>query len=141
VVLLLAVPLACGEGRSTSAPSAAKTPTESASAAKTPTESQEDSNERQLTRAQSLHLVSWAQTFRSCMVSRGAPLGPLEKSTTHIKMELPDSVTFKDVQADTEACAERQGGPPRKSSLQYRPGEIIFYLPKQCLLDAKIAAS
>jgi hypothetical protein len=75
------------------------------------------------------------------MVSRGAPLGPLEKTRTHIKMKLPDSVTASDVLDDIEVCGERQGGPPRRSSLQYRPGEIIFYLPKQCLLDAKVTSS
>lgn len=41
---------------------------------------------------------------------------------------------------DTESYGEAQGGPPDDSSLQYRPGEIVLYLPKRCLLD-KVAGS
>jgi hypothetical protein len=75
------------------------------------------------------------------MVSRGASLGPLERSTTHIRMSLPASVAAEDVLDEMLVCGERQGGPPHRSSLQYRLGEIILYLPKQCLLDPKVAAS
>jgi hypothetical protein len=132
---LLGVSLAACGGGNTSAPTSPKAP-ESAAAP-----SSDTSNERQLTRAQSIRLVSWADTFRSCMVSSGVSLGPLEKTSTHMRMELPASVTVGDVLDQMEACGERQGGPPHRSSLQYRPGEILLYLPKQCLLDPKVAAS
>jgi hypothetical protein len=131
--VLVALPLAaCGGGVRATATTAPATPKEAPA---------DSSNERQLTRAQSLRLVSWAQTFRTCMVSRGASLGPLETSTTHIKMGLPASVAAEDVLDEMGVCGERQGGPPHRSSLQYRPGEIILYLPKQCLLDPKVGAS
>ena len=41
----------------------------------------------------------------------------------------------------TENWGDAQGGPPHRSSLQYRPGEIVLYLPKQCLLDRKVVSS
>jgi hypothetical protein len=56
-------------------------------------------------------------------------------------MALPASVSVERVLAETSVCGERQGGPPHRSSLQYRPGEVVLYLPKRCLLDAKVAAS
>jgi hypothetical protein len=56
-------------------------------------------------------------------------------------MALPASVDIDHLLAETESCGERQGGPPHRSSLQYRPGEIVLYLPKRCLLDKKVAAA
>ena len=138
-MILLTVSLAaCGGGSNTSAPAPMSAPT----ASETPTvPAAASSNERVLTRAQSLRLVTWAQTFRSCMVSRGTSLGSLEKTRTHIRMELPAGVTRDDVLDEMLVCGEHQGGPPHRSSLQYRAGEILLYLPKQCLLDTKVAAS
>jgi hypothetical protein len=100
-----------------------------------------DSNQVRLTPAESLRLVAWAGTFRTCMISEGASLGPLEKSETQIRMEVPASVVVSDLLEETNVCGERQGGPPHRSSVQYRPGEIIIYLPKRCLLDKKVVAS
>lgn len=106
-----------------------------------PATSTTDSNQIRLTASESNRLVRWAETFRACMVDRGIALGPLEKSETQIRMTLPASVAVKRVVAETNVCGERQGGPPHRSSLQYRPGEIVLYLPKRCLLDEKVAAS
>jgi hypothetical protein len=100
-----------------------------------------DSNQVRLTPAESLRLVAWVETFRACMISEGASLGPLEKSETQIRMEVPASVVVSDLLEATNVCGERQGGPPHRSSVQYRPGEIIIYLPKRCLLDKKVVAS
>jgi hypothetical protein len=97
------------------------------------------SNEKQLTHAQSVRLVEWARTFRSCLTERGATLGEVTPSRTHIDMRLPASVEAGDVLPGLTACAERQGGPPQDTSLQYRPGRIVLYLPKRCLLDPKVA--
>jgi hypothetical protein len=38
-------------------------------------------------------------------------------------------------------CGEELGDPPTSSSLQVRPSDdrIVLYLPKQCLLDPKVA--
>jgi hypothetical protein len=100
-----------------------------------------DRNQIRLTAAQSSRLVAWAETFRSCMVAKEVALGELEKNETQIRMALPGAVDVDALLAKTESCGERQGGPPHRSSLQYRPGEIVLYLPKQCLLDKKVAAS
>jgi hypothetical protein len=100
-----------------------------------------DENQIRLTAAESSRLVAWAQTFRSCMLTEGFALGPLEKSETQIRMALPAPVDVERLLARTESCGEAQGGPPHNSSLQYRPGEIVLYRPKRCLLDKKVAAS
>jgi hypothetical protein len=99
------------------------------------------SNERRLTRAQSLRLVAWAQKFRRCVLESGTAVGELAKAETRISMSLPAGTVAADVIPTTTACGEKQGGPPQKSSLQYRPGEIVLYLPKQCLLDPKVAST
>ena len=56
-------------------------------------------------------------------------------------MELPPREEAQDVVPDMAKCGERAGDPPHESSLQYRPGKILLYLPKQCLLDKKVAAA
>jgi hypothetical protein len=137
VVLLFACAAACGHSPSASRPTAsAPTPT-----ASTRSSTQADSNQFRLTAAQSARLVAWAETFRSCVLGKGIALGALEKSETQIRMALSPSVDVDDLLAKTTTCGDRQGGPPHRSSLQYRPGEIVLYLPKQCLLDKKVAAS
>jgi hypothetical protein len=75
------------------------------------------------------------------MVAAGTALGPLVKDEKEIAMKLPTSVRVANLLRQTETCGERQGGPPRRASLQYQPGEIVLYLPKQCLLDKKVASS
>ena len=127
-VLLLACG-ACGGQSSAPAPEAEK-----------PTATSGDGNQIRLTAAESTRLVDWAKTFRSCMRSKDNALGPLETSETQIRMALSGSVDVEKLLADTESCGEAQGGPPHRSSLQYRPGEIVLYLPKRCLLDKKVAA-
>ena len=132
---LLFVCAACGHSPSASRPTAS-TPTASAQSS-----TQSDSNQIRLTAAESARLVAWAETFRSCMLAEGISLGGLEKSETQIRMALSASIDIDKLLAKTATCGDRQGGPPHRSSLQYRPGEIVLYLPKQCLLDKKVAAS
>ena len=99
------------------------------------------SNERRLTRAQSLRLVAWATSFRACEAAAGIDLGPLQTDATQLAMKVPASVDVQHLLRKMVICGDRLGGPPRKSSLQYQPGKVILYLPKQCLLDKKVAAS
>lgn len=130
-VLVLAVASsACGGASSSDAPRGGAPVTTSG-----------DDNQIRLTAAESSRLVSWFETFRACMLSKGNALGSLEKSETQIRMALSSSIDVESLLADTESCGEAQGGPPHRSSLQYRPGEIVLYLPKRCLLDKKVAAS
>jgi hypothetical protein len=98
------------------------------------------SNERRLTHAQSLHLVEWASTFHSCVLAHDVSLGRLRISPTRIEMGLPPTAEADDVVPIATACGDRQGGPPQKASLQYQPGKFVLYLPKQCLLDAKVTS-
>ena len=109
-------------------------------AAETGTAALAKSNERRLTHAQSLRLVEWASTFRSCVLARDVSLGGLRISPTRIEMRLPPTAEEGDVVPIATACGERQGGPPQKASLLYQPGKFVLYLPKQCLLDAKVTS-
>jgi hypothetical protein len=133
LVCVLLACVACGGASTASLPSNSSPATTTVDAV--------DGNQIRLTAAESSRLVSWAETFRACMLENGAALGPLEKSETQIRMALPANVDVEDVVAKTGRCGERQGGPPHRASLQYRPGEIVLYLPKQCLLDKKVASS
>jgi hypothetical protein len=99
------------------------------------------SNQRHLSRAQSLRLVAWASTFRTCMVEEGVELGPLVKDEKQIAMKLPAGANVHALPRLMVVCGEEQGGPPRRASLQYQPGEVVLYLPKQCLLDKRVATS
>ena len=99
-----------------------------------------DSNARRLTHAQSVRIVDWATDFRRCAVGRGLEIDPIAVSETRIEMTLGPGLEAGDVIPKTTACAEKKGGPPEGVSLLYRPGRILLYLPKQCLLDEKVAA-
>ena len=117
----------CGNARQAAEASAASSPS--------------SSNERTLTQTQSVHLVRWATTYRGCMSSRGWRLGELKKAPTHLSMALPSGVEVSEMLRDSFSCGDAQGGPPAKSSLQFRARKILLYLPKQCLLDPKIVSS
>jgi hypothetical protein len=99
------------------------------------------SNERTLTHAQSVHLVQWATTYKRCMSAHGWALGELTKSATQLSMTVPKDAEVPAVLNDSFTCGDAQGGPPAKSSLQYRARTILLYLPKQCLLDPKVVSS
>jgi hypothetical protein len=102
---------------------------------------QADTNERRLTRAQSEHLVDWTSTFRQCMIANGTELGEIVKTETRLSMALFDKVTLAELTPSVVMCAEKQGGPPQKASVQSRDGRILVYLPKRCLLDGKVAST
>jgi hypothetical protein len=135
VVLTLAVFLLACVACSGVSPTSQKT-------SSTPTSTTGDGNQIRLSAVESSRLVTWAETFRGCMLTKGVSLGKLETTETQIRMALPaSSVDVDHLLADTEGCGERQSGPPHRSSLQYRPGEIVLYLPKRCLLDKKVTAA
>jgi hypothetical protein len=103
--------------------------------------SSSSSNERTLTHAQSVHLVQWATTWKRCMSDHGWALGQLTKAPTRLSMAVPEDAELMAVMHDSVACGDAQGGPPSKSSLQFRARTILLYLPKQCLLDPKVVSS
>jgi hypothetical protein len=94
-------------------------------------------NQKRLSRADSLRLVAWAKTFRSCMVKRGVALGEPVATLHEIAMSLP--VDGEAVMDRAVACGDQLGGPPSDSSLQTQETRIVLYLPRQCLLDEKVA--
>jgi hypothetical protein len=99
-------------------------------------------NQRVLTHGQSLLLLNWARRFRRCMVASGTDVGAVVPSTTQISMRLPGygGTRAPAVLRKGVACGDKQGGPPPTTSLQYRRGQFVLYLPKQCLLDPKVTA-
>jgi hypothetical protein len=112
------------------------------SAGEANTAPQDSSNERRLSYEESIRLVRWATAFRSCLLAEGLHVGPLVTSETRIETKLPASLSASDVLPLTETCGSRQGGPPPRASLQYRPpSQIVLYLPKQCVLDTKVTTS
>jgi hypothetical protein len=96
-------------------------------------------NQIVLTAKQSRALLGWAGRFRSCLADRGV------ETAVHItRREVSLTVAVgarrsKLVEVGT-ACGELLGGPPPRASLQVFDGMLVLYLPKQCLLDSKVAA-
>jgi hypothetical protein len=95
-------------------------------------------NRFRLSRAESLRLVDWAERFRSCMARRGVVLGAPVAHTKQIDLALVRAPKQPTLLRDVPACGDALGGPPRRSSLQLRPGKLVLYLPKQCLLDKTV---
>src|SRR5215217_2528305 len=116
VLLIVACAAACGGSRSDSRPTASMpsstqgdaTPFDSPPTASTRLSTPADDNQIRLTAVQSARLVTWAETFRSCMHAEGMALGPLEKSETQIRMALPPSVDIDELLTKTPACGDRQ---------------------------------
>lgn len=97
-------------------------------------------NRFRLSRAESLRLVDWAERFRSCMGRRGVVLGapvarPKQIDLAYVRV--PGRLTLL---REVATCGDGLGGPPRRSSLQLRPGKLVLYLPKQCLLDKTVVS-
>jgi hypothetical protein len=95
-------------------------------------------NRFRLSHAESLRLVGWAERFRSCMGGRGIVLGapvahPKQIDLAYVRV--PGQATLL---REVATCGDGLGEPPRRSSLQLRPGKLVLYLPKQCLLDKRV---
>jgi hypothetical protein len=116
--------------------------TRSAASAKTPYAVLVARNYRVLRVAQSRRLLAFADAFRSCLVTRGIGLGKPEPQPTKIVMSLPAGTERRALARLSVQCATPLGGPPPGASLVQPPdGKTIeLYLPKQCLLDRKVAA-
>jgi hypothetical protein len=92
-------------------------------------------NYRVLTHAQSRTLVRYADSVYGCLAAHGASgVAPPVASATRITMRAPGRSAMALVTLMMR-CDSAVGPPPAKSSLQARPGMILLYLPKQCLLD------
>jgi hypothetical protein len=97
-------------------------------------------NRFRLSRAESLRLVDWAERFRSCMGRRGVVLGAPVAHPKQIDLAFVRVPGRAALLRDVPACGDALGEPPRRSSLQLRPGKLVLYLPKQCLLDKTVVS-
>jgi hypothetical protein len=95
-------------------------------------------NRFRLSRAESLRLVDWAARFRSCMGRRGVVLGPPVAHAKEIDLAFVRVPGQPVLLREVAVCGDGLGEPPRRSSLQLRPGKLVLYLPKQCLVDKTV---
>jgi hypothetical protein len=95
-------------------------------------------NYRILTAAQSARLLDFAVDVRACAAEHGVTAGRPKPMRTRITLatNAPAAAAAHAVLA----CEAEIGAPPRGSSLQARKGQLVLYLPKQCLLDPKVDA-
>jgi hypothetical protein len=56
--------------------------------------------------------------------------------TVHVKGSHPKSMLLR----TGLSCGDALGGPPRGASLQVFGRAFVLYVPRQCLLDPKVAA-
>jgi hypothetical protein len=95
-------------------------------------------NRFRLSRAESLRLVDWAARFRSCMGRRGVVLGAPVAHSKEIDLAFVRVPGRPMLLREVAVCGDGLGEPPRRSSLQLRPGKLVLYLPKQCLVDKTV---
>ena len=97
-------------------------------------------NRFRLSRAESERLVDWAARFRSCMVRRGVVLSAPVAHPKQIDLRIVRAPARPALMRSVPACGDALGEPPRRSSLQLRPGKLVLYLPKRCLLDKRVVS-
>jgi len=97
-------------------------------------------NQIVLTAKESRRLVQWFGNVRNCLAARRVPVGELVVTRKQLTLPVGAALSLHQVLRTGVACAERFGGPPSNASLQTFRGRMILYLPKACLLDAKVAA-
>jgi hypothetical protein len=98
------------------------------------------SNQIRLSHAQSVRLVDWADRFRACMARRGVVLAAPVAHEKEIDLAIVRAPARPAMNRSVFTCGDALGEPPRSSSLQLRPGKLILYLPRRCLLDKKVAS-
>jgi hypothetical protein len=98
-------------------------------------------NRIRLGRAESLRLVGWARRFRACMGKQGIELGEPVAHPKQIDLALERPAAASGLASKVVVCGDGLGEPPRDSSLQLRPGKLVLYLPRRCLLDPKVATA
>src|SRR4051794_37357990 len=99
------------------------------------------SNQVVLTPRQSQRLVAWSLALRSCLVKNGIEVGKPDVTRKQITLAVVGAGSDGAVARLTIRCGESLGNPPSSSSLQTFPGRLVLYVPKQCLLDDKVAAA
>jgi hypothetical protein len=74
------------------------------------------------------------------MGRRGVVLGAPVAHAKEIDLALVQAPARPALLREVVACGDGLGEPPRRSSLQLRPGKLVLYLPKQCLLDKTVVS-
>ena len=97
-------------------------------------------NRFRLSRAESERLVDWAARFRSCMARRGVVLGKPVAHPKQIDLAIIRAPARPALLRSVPTCGDALGEPPRRSSLQLRPGKLVLYLPRRCLLDKRVVS-
>lgn len=95
-------------------------------------------NRIQLSHEESLGLVNWAKRLRACLGRRGIDVGEPVAHAKQIDLQLHSEGSPAELSPTITGCGDSLGEPPRRSSLQFRPGKLVLYLPRQCLLDPKV---
>jgi hypothetical protein len=91
-------------------------------------------NYRTLSRHESQVLLRYARSEYNCLSARGVAVSAPAASRTRITMKAPHRAAG-DLVRPMMACDPNVGPPPKGSSLQARPHEIVVYLPKRCLMN------
>ena len=99
-----------------------------------------EENQRVLSAAESRHLLAWVGRLRACLAAGGVRVGTLHTTRKQITLPVDASLSVRVLLRKGVACGDALGGPPKNASLQTFRGRLIMYLPKACLLDAKVAA-
>jgi hypothetical protein len=94
-------------------------------------------NYRVLTPSKSKLLVRFARRVYRCVAACDAGVFAPVASPTRITMRAPHR-SARALLHLLVACDHAVGAPPAKATLQARPGQILVYLPKWCLLDRKV---
>jgi hypothetical protein len=97
------------------------------------------SNQLVLTERQSQRLVDYAAAMRTCLGRSGLDVARLRATRKQITIRVADAASQRAVVEVGLACAGRIGDPPRFASMQSFRDEVVFYAPKQCLIDAGVA--
>lgn len=98
-------------------------------------------NYKILSAAQSQRLLRFARAEHDCLAAHSVAVGEPQAWPTRIVMSLPTGSSLRAVGKAGLACARAAGDPPAGSALQLRPGQVLVYLPKYCVLDRKTVSS
>jgi hypothetical protein len=98
-------------------------------------------NRRVLTGKQTRRLVHYAAALHACLTNRGVDVSAPAKDPRAITIAAASTVGLKRLAQLATTCAAPLGDPPEPSSLQAVDARtIVLSVPKQCLLDPKVAA-
>jgi hypothetical protein len=98
-------------------------------------------NRRVLTGEQTRRLVGYATALHTCLRNRGVDVSAPAKDPRAITIAATRPVGLKRLVQLATTCAAPLGDPPEPSSLQAVDSRtIVLSVPKQCLLDPKVAA-